>query len=205
MSHTKSLLALAITTVSLSACVSFGGKPPTALLVLTASDRVQSGTALSGEASNALVVLLPQVPRELDTNRVPVKSSETSIAYIKNAFWADKPARLMQQLLMESVAAKNGRLVLNEVDAGGKATQFLSGTLIAFTIDSRNMEAVAVYDAVKLVKGQGVQKRRFETREALAVIDAPSAGIALNRAANRLASDIAMWVNTPTETAAAAK
>jgi cholesterol transport system auxiliary component len=205
MSHTKSLLALAITTVSLSACVSFGGKPPTALLVLTASDRVQSGTALSGEASNALVVLLPQVPRELDTNRVPVKSSETSIAYIKNAFWADKPARLMQQLLMETVAAKNGRLVLNEVDAGGKATQFLSGTLIAFTIDARNMEAVAVYDAVKLVKGQGVQKRRFETREALAVIDAPSAGIALNRAANRLASDIAMWVNTPTETAAAAK
>jgi cholesterol transport system auxiliary component len=166
---------------------------------------VQSGTALSGEASNALVVLLPQVPRELDTNRVPVKSSETSIAYIKNAFWADKPARLMQQLLMETVAAKNGRLVLNEVDAGGKATQFLSGTLIAFTIDARNMEAVAVYDAVKLVKGQGVQKRRFETREALAVIDAPSAGIALNRAANRLASDIAMWVNTPTETAAAAK
>ncbi len=204
MTRSRSWLALAIAALSLSACVSFGGKPPPALLVLSAAEKVKNGSALSGDASSALIILLPQVPRQLDTNRVPVKSDDSSIAYIKNAFWADKPARLVQQLLMETVAAKNNQLVLNEVDAGGRATQFLSGTLIEFTIDARNMQAVVVYDAVKLVKGQVVQKRRFETREALTIIDASSAGNALNTAANRLAADMATWLNIPPPAAAAA-
>jgi cholesterol transport system auxiliary component len=197
MRHFPRILILAIGAMALSSCVSFGGKPPTALLVLTPTEKVQNGAALSGDASNALVILLPQVPRELDTNRVPVQSDETSIAYIINAFWADKPARLMQRLLMETIAAKNSRLVLNEVDAGGKASQFLSGNLMAFTIDARTMQAVVVYDAVKLVKGQPVQTRRFEARESLSVIDSASSGGALNRAANRVAVDIAGWLSAP--------
>jgi cholesterol transport system auxiliary component len=197
MRHYPSLMALVMGALALSSCVSFGSKPPAALLVLTPAEKVQVGAVLTGETSSALVILLPQVPRELDTNRVPVQSDETSIAYIKNAFWADKPARLMQHLLMETIAAKNGRLVLNAVDAGGKATQFLSGSLNAFTIDARTMEAVVIYDGVKLVKGQAVQTRRFEARESLGTIDAASAGTALNRAANRLAADIAGWLNTP--------
>jgi cholesterol transport system auxiliary component len=199
MTRPISWLGLALASLSLSACVSFGGKPPTALLVLSSVEKVKDGAVLSGDASSALIVLLPQVPRQLDTNRVPVKSSDSSIAYIKNAFWADKPSRLMQQLLMETVAAKNGQLVLNEVDAAGKATQFLSGSLIEFTVDARSMQAVIVYDAVKLVKGQVVQKRRFEVTEPLSLIDAASAGVALNIAANRIASDMSLWLKPTIE------
>lgn len=190
----RSALLLATLSASLAACVSFGAKAPPSLLVLTATSSVQGGAAQSGATSDAFIVLLPEVPRKIDTNRVPVQIDDSSIAYLKDAVWADKPARLMQLLLMETISAKTGRLVLNEVDAGGKAQQFLTGSLIEFGIDASSMEAVVVYDAVKLVRGQVVEKRRFEAREPVLEVAAAPAGAALNKAANDIAVQIAAWV-----------
>jgi cholesterol transport system auxiliary component len=106
------------------------------MLVLTADNVVAAGTARSATVAEALVIQIPQVPRKLDNNRVPVQIDASSIAYLKDAFWADKPARLMQMLLAETVSAKSGNLVLNEVDAGGKAVRILSGSLLEFGIDA---------------------------------------------------------------------
>ena len=190
----RSALLLATLSATLAACVSFGAKAPPSLLVLTATSSVQGGAAQSGATSDAFIVLLPEVPRKIDTNRVPVQIDDSSIAYLKDAVWADKPARLMQLLLMETISAKTGRLVLNEVDAGGKAQQFLTGSLIEFGIDASSMEAVVVYDAVKLVRGQVVEKRRFEARDPVLEVAAAPAGAALNKAANDIAVQIAAWV-----------
>lgn len=193
-SLTSKILALALL-APLGACVSFGGKAPPTMLVLTPASMVQGGTQRSGDAAQALVILAPDTPRKIDTNRVPVQIDDSNIAYIKDAVWADKPARLMQSLLMETIAAKTGNLVLNEIDAGGKATHFLSGSLLEFGIDESSHEAVIVYDAVKLVRGQVVQKQRFEAREPVGEkIEARPAGEALNAAANKVAEQIATWV-----------
>lgn len=180
--------------LALSACVSFGGKAPPQLLVLTASATVAGGTAQSGEAKDALVVLIPDAPRKIETTRVPVQIDDSSIAYLKDAVWADKPTRLMQSLLSETIRAKTGRLVLNEPDTSGKAEQFLSGQLAEFGISAGGLEAIVVYDAVKLVKGKAVETRRFEAREPMVAVDAVYAGAALNTAANRVAADVAAWV-----------
>ena len=185
------LLALS---ASLAACVSFGAKAPPTLLVITASAGVQSGASKSGPTSDALIVLMPEVPRKIDSNRLPVQIDDSNIAYLKDAVWADKPARMMQMLLMETISAKTGRLVLNEVDAGGKAQQFLSGSLMEFGVDATAMEAVVVYDAVKLVRGQAVEKRRFEARRPVTTITPTPAGAALNDAANDIAGQIAAWI-----------
>jgi cholesterol transport system auxiliary component len=191
------IMIAVLATATLSSCVSFGGgKAPAALLVLSAANTVKNGTAQAGPARAALVVLQPEVPRKLDSNRVPVQVDSSSIAYLKGAIWADKPARLMQMLLMETIAAKNGRLVLNEIDAGGKAEEFVSGSLVEFGVDASTLEAVVIYDAVKLVRGKEVQKRRFEARTAMGAIEAGPAGNALNKAANIVASDIAAWLNS---------
>lgn len=192
----RNLLPLVVGSLVLTACVSFGAKAPPSLLVLTATTNVQGGAVQTGSPADALIVLLPEVPRTIDTNRVPVQIDNSSVAYLKDAVWADKPARMMQMLLMETVSATTGRLVLNEVDAGGKAQQFLSGSLMEFGIDSQAMEAVVVYDAVKLVRGQAVEKKRFEARESVTAIEPGPAGIALNRAANRLAAEMAAWVGS---------
>lgn len=181
-------------TLTLGACVSFGAKAPPTMLVLTADNVVAGGTARSASAGEALVILAPEVPRKLDTNRVPVQIDNSSIAYIKDAFWADKPARLIQLLLTETIAAKTGRLVLNEVDAGGKAQQYISGSLLEFGVDAATNEAIVVYDAVKLVRGQPTEKRRFEVRRPVSEVQAATAGAALNQAANDVALQIADWV-----------
>ena len=51
------------------------------------------------------------------------------------------------------------------------------------------MKAVLVRDGQKTI-----EKRRFEAREPMPVVTAAAAGLALNRAANRVAADIAAWV-----------
>lgn len=192
--HLRTALCSAALAMSLGACVSFGAKAPPTLLVLTATSTVQGGASQSGSPADALIVLQPEASKKIDTNRVPVQIDASNIAYLKDALWADKPARMMQMLLMETISAKTGRLVLNEVDAGGKAQQFLSGSLMEFGIDSASMEAVVVYDAVKLVRGQVVEKRRFEARERVTAIEPGPAGAALNVAANRIAVEMAAWV-----------
>lgn len=178
----------------LASCVSFGAKAPPSLLILTASQTVAAGTVKSGDLSAALVVLMPDVPRVLDTNRVPVQINSSSVAYLKDAVWSDKPARLMQLLLSETIAAKNGRLILSEVDAGGKAQQYLSGSVSEFGIDASRNEAIAVYDAVKLVRGKQAEKRRFEARRPVSSIEPAAAGSALNLAANDIAGQVADWM-----------
>ena len=108
--------------------------------------------------------------------------------------YSAKPSRLMQMLLMENIAAKNNRLVLNETDAGGKAQLYLSGSLLEFGLDESASEAVVVYDAVKINRGQTVEKKRFESRKPVTAIDAREAGRALNAAANDVAGQISAWV-----------
>jgi cholesterol transport system auxiliary component len=189
----KLLLPLSLPLV-LAACVNLGGKAPPSMLVLTPAQTVAGGTVKTGAAKEALVVLIPEVPRKLETNRVPVQIDDSNIAYIKDAVWADKPARLMQMLLMETIAAKNGALVLNEVDAGGKAEHYLAGSLLEFGIDASRNEAVVIYDAVRLQNGKAIEKRRFEARSAVAEVRAGTAGAALNDAANMVANDLAAWL-----------
>jgi cholesterol transport system auxiliary component len=164
------------------------------MLVLTANNVVASGVARTATAADALVIQIPQVPRKLDNNRVPVQIDASSIAYLKDAFWADKPARLMQSLLVETVSAKSGNLVLNEADAGGKAVRYLSGSLIDFGIDAETNEAVVVYDVVKIIRGSATEKRRFEARRPISAIAPAPVGVALNAAANDVAGQIADWV-----------
>lgn len=179
--------------MALGACVSFGGKAPASMLVLTADNVVAAGTARTATAADALVIQIPQVPRKLDTNRVPVQIDASSIAYLKDAFWADKPARLMQMLVAETVSAKSGNLVLNEVDAGGKAVRYISGSLLEFGIDAETNEAVVIYDVVKIIRGSTTEKRRFEARRPVTAIAPAPAGAALNAAANDVAGQIADW------------
>ena len=188
------LLALPVI-LSLGACISFETKAPPSMLVLTADNSVTAGAARTASATDALVIQTPEVPRKLDTNRVPVQIDASSIAYLKDAFWADKPARLMQQLLSETVSAKTGHLVLREVDAGGKAAQFISGSLLEFGVDAATNEAVVVFDAVKISRGNPTEKRRFEARRPVAAVEAAPVAAALNEAANEVALQIAEWAD----------
>src|SRR3546814_5629496 len=77
-------------------------------------------------------------------------SDETSIAYVADTQWVDRPGRLFQRLLSETIAAKTGRVVLNPDQFSGEPSTRLQGELIDFGIAARSSQAVVTYDAILL-------------------------------------------------------
>jgi cholesterol transport system auxiliary component len=192
---TRNLLTLAAA-LSLSGC--FGGaKVPDTLMTLNAAQARTAATTRSAAEGEAITVVVPTVPRELETLRVPVHESELGVSYLKNAQWVETPAKLFARLLTETIGATTGRVVLDPKQFSFDPGQRLTGTLQRFGLDAQRMEVVAVYDAVLARKGGGLLSRRFEARAPVAAADGPSVAPALNQAANQLAAEVAAWVGTP--------
>jgi len=187
----SALLALA----PLGGCISFGAAPPPSLLTLTPDSPLTPGqTANSGTAAT-ITIQVPAVSASLATPRVPVQTSATSIAYLKDAVWAEPPAWLFARLIADTIGAKTGRVVLTPAQSLFDPGARLGGELRNFGINSASGEAVVTFDATLVRGGAKVfEKRRFEAREAVGTIAPQTAGEAINRAANRVASDVAAWV-----------
>lgn len=189
----RPLLAAGATLTVLSACVSFGDKAPPQLLTLTSDAAPTAGSMAQASVTEAIIVDVPTVERTLDQVRVPVQVSDSAIAYVQDAVWADKPARLFRSVLAETLAAKSGRLVLDQVETGSERGMMLSGQLQRFGYDEAARSVVVRYDAVIRKPGSPLRKQRFEASEPVATVDAVSVGSALNRAANRVAGEVAAW------------
>ena len=185
---------LPILTLALSGCLSMGQEPPSALLNLTATAQAAAGTEASGTKGASLVILDLQAPQKLDVTRVAVVTGDSSLAYLKNAQWVDKPADLFKGMLADTVRAKGTRLLLNGSDLEFSAASRLSGTLDAMDYDADDSTVVVRFDAVLSDADGKVRTKRFE-----AVVDGvrPKPGpvaAALNEAANKVAGEVAEWV-----------
>lgn len=193
MKMTRTALAVALTG-ALAGCISFGGKPPESLLNLTAANTVATGTTINGDVAQAIAVLEPETPAKLGVTRVPVQVDDTQVAYVKDAVWVDRPARLFRRLLGETIRAKSGRLVIDNDDAALTPKNQLRGTLIDFGYDARSSSVVVTYDAVRDVNGTQVLTKRFSATVPGVTPEAAPVGAALNQAANQVASQVADWV-----------
>ncbi|HVF94778.1 MAG TPA: ABC-type transport auxiliary lipoprotein family protein [Sphingomonas sp.] len=191
----KTPLIILAAALPLAACISFGAKPPAALLTLTATTAVPVGQAQSSASAKSITIAVPQVPQSLASARVPVQSGPTEIAYVKDALWAEPPARLFARLLADTVTVRSGRVVLSSAQSLSDPGARLGGELRSFGVDALAREAVVTYDAA-LIRGDAatVEKRRFEARVPVAAIDATSAATGLNQAANTVAAEVADWV-----------
>ena len=189
----KKVLIPALMALPLAGCISLGAEPPEALLTLTPAQAAPAGFATNGPAAAALAVLEPSASQRLNVTRVPVQTTDSSLAYLKDAVWVERPARLFQNLLAETIRAKGNRLVVREGDLGYNAATQLSGQLLDMGYDVATGSVVVRYDGVLQRPDGQVQTRRFESRVPAAA-DAVSVGPALNQAANQVASEVADWV-----------
>ncbi len=189
----RSLLVAGAACALLAGCVSFGSEAPPQLLTLTSSATPGAGSMASASVTDAIVVDTPTVERTLDQVRVPVQVSDSAIAYVKDAVWADKPARLFRTVLAETLAAKSGRLVLDQVETGAERSTMLSGQLQRFGYDEDRRAAIVRFDAVVRKPGSPLRKQRFEASVPVATVDAVTVGAALNQAANTVAAEVAAW------------
>lgn len=181
---------------TLSACFSLGGKPPPFLLTLDADAAPSAGAARTAAEASTLTILIPTAPQKLRTQRIPVQQDGASVAYVKDAQWVEAPQRLFQRLVSETVAARTGRVVLDEGQYLTAPGEQLAGQLMEFGVDARTGEAVVVYQAMLVAAGgKTVTQRRFEAREAIGgKVEARPVGEALTTAANKVAGEVATWL-----------
>lgn len=183
-----------IALLALGGCVSFGGKPPKTLMILTTSASVPTETVRQASAENTVLILTPTATAAVATVRIPVYDGTTMLSYVADGAWNEPPARAMQRLLSETVTARSTKIVLDPRQYGASPAMRLSGQLQRFGIDPGAMQAVVVFDAQLSRETGKVETRRFVAKAPVGTIDAPQSGAALNRAANDLAAQVADWV-----------
>lgn len=191
----KTPLIVMLASLPLAGCISFGAKPPPSLLTLQAQSAPGVGQTQDSARAKSITIQVPATPQELATARVPVQEDATSIAYVKDAQWAEPPARLFARLMADTMTARAGRVVLSARESIGDSGDRLAGELRQFGMDAARRDAVVTFDAA-LQRGSqsGIEKRRFEARVPVGRIDAASVGPALNQAANEVAQQVSDWV-----------
>ena len=191
----KTPLIVLMASLPLAGCISFGAKPPPSLLTLQAQSQPTVGQTQDSGRGKSITVQVPTAPQELATPRVPVQENATSIAYVKDAQWAEPPTRLFARLMADTLTARAGRVVLSARDSIGDPGARLGGELRQFGMDATRREAVVVFDATLQRDDQtSIEKRRFEARVPVGKIDHMTVGPALNQAANQVAQQVSDWV-----------
>jgi cholesterol transport system auxiliary component len=177
----------------LGGCLSFGPKTPDTLFSLTPATAAQPGSGASGTLESAVVVLEPEAEQRLDVTRVPVQIDAANVAYLKNAAWVERPARLFQRLLAETIRSRGSRLVL-DTDPGSGGSVRLSGRLIDMGYDARSSAAVVRFEAIRTQPGGRIDTRRFESSVGGVQAKATALAPALDQAANDVARQVAEWL-----------
>jgi cholesterol transport system auxiliary component len=188
-------LALGPLLLALSGCISLGGEPPASLLTLSPEASAPVGPGVGSASSRPVIMILTiDTPAKLDVLRVPVAVSDTEIAYLQEAYWVEKPARLFRRLIGETIRSRGNALVIDGENTATLATLTVRGTLIDMGYDAPTTSAVVRFDAVKIGNDGTLTTRRFEAREPGVAAEAGAVGAALNVAANKVAAEVADWV-----------
>lgn len=193
MNPAKRLLAMS-PALLLAGCLSFGEDPPPTLLTLTASSAAVAGSGATSEAGPTIALVEFGAPQRLNVIRVPVQVSDSEVAYLKDAVWVEKPARLFRRLIAETIRAGGDRLVIDGDEPGVGAAILLRGDVREFGYDSLTSSVVVRFDAIKSGPGEEVESRRFEAEVSGVPAEAGEVGAALNDAANEVAGQVAEWV-----------
>ena len=191
----RSALGMALA-LALGACVSLGGggKPPAMLLSLSAAESAPAGATASGKVGDALLVLEPEADQRLAVNRVPVLMGGGQVAYLTDAAWVERPARLFARLLADTLRARGARPVLEEGQSAGAPGIRLSGRLSEMSYDVAGQAVVVRFDALRSGPEGQIITRRFEAVVPGVGGKAEQIGPALNRAANDVARQVADWM-----------
>lgn len=222
MRHAIKIVPALLLPTLVAGCISFGAKPPAALLTLTPAAQPPVGQAQSvaitapgqavavsaGGRTTTLAAAVPptagaasltidafSTPQQIAGTRVPVESGR-DVTYIKDALWVEPPARLFARLVGDTVTARTGRVVLSTAQSYATGSAQLTGELRRFGIDEAGPAAVVTFDAtlIRSAGGGTVEKQRFEARVPVSAIDPAGAGAGLNDAANQVAAQVADWV-----------
>ena len=146
---TKTLrLAVLAPAIVLGGCVSFGAEPPPSLLTLTPTEAVSAGVKTVSFPRSFTTLAEFDAPASIDVTRVPVQVNDSEIAYLKDAVWVEKPARLFRRLIVETIRARGGVVTDNDDLMVGDNDR-VYGTVRRFGYDAPSSSVIVTFDAVK--------------------------------------------------------
>lgn len=192
--HARTSFMAVAGALALSGCISFGPDVPDSLLTLTPLTVATPGTISTGTPESAIAVKEPTAPQRLAVDRVPVQIDNTNVAYLEGATWVERPARLFQNLLAETIRQRSGRIVVDNDESSLTPQVQLRGAIREFGYDAQTQTVMVRYDAIREVNGEAIQTRRFESVVSVASPEAALVGVALNQAANDVATQVADWI-----------
>lgn len=187
---TAALLACA----ALSGCLGLGGKAPEQLISVAPTTSAQVGTASTGTLADAIVILDPEADRSIDVLRVPVRVNASTIAYLKDIAWVERPARQFRSLLAETLRSQTSRLVVEDGDFDVAGRTLVKGRLLAMGYDAPTQSVVVRIDVQRQDKGSAVVSRRFEAVVPGIKAEAAPVATALGQASNDVAGQVAAWL-----------
>lgn len=191
--HLRSITAATLA-LALAGCLSLGPKVPDQLINFTAREVATPGKSSAGAVTDAIFVFEPEVEDRLDVNRLPVQIDATSVAYLKDATYVDRPARLFQHLVAETLRARHGGLVVEGDDPGIKVRTRLYGRLVEAGYDARTSSVVFTYDAVAVGPDGTMRQRRFGSTIPGITAEVAAVAPAMNEAANNVAGEVSGWL-----------
>lgn len=180
--------------LALAGCISFGPKVPQQLLSLVPDNTAQVGLVTTGNTADAIVVLNPEADRSLDMLRVPVRVNASTIAYLQDIAWIEKPAHQFRSLLAETLRTRTSRLVVEDGDIDAIGRTVVSGRLLAMGYDAPTQSVVVRIEMQRQEKGGAITSRRFEAIVPGIEAKAAPVAAALGRASNDVATQVATWV-----------
>lgn len=180
--------------LALSGCLSLGPKVPDQLINFTPREVAAPGASSEGAVTDAIFVFEPEVEDRLDVNRVPVQIDATSVAYLENATYVDRPSRLFQHLVAETLRARRGGLVVEGEDPGINVRTRLYGRLVEAGYDARTSSVTVTYDAVAVAPDGTMRQRRFGSTIPGIAAEAAAVAPAMNEAANNVAGEVSSWL-----------
>ncbi len=192
----RAAMAALVLTGTLSGCISLAPKTPDLLLRLTPDQTAPAGAQATGKIADAIVVLDPESDRSLDVLRVPVKVDGSTISYLKDGWWIEKPTRQFRSLLAETLRAQTGQLVVEGGDFEVTGKTLIGGRLLQMGYDVPSSSVVVRFDAIRTERGGPLVTHRFEAVVPGVKAEAASVAPALNKAANDVAGQIAAWVKS---------
>jgi len=185
--------AAALASLALAGCFG-GGRPPAALMTLSAAQAPAAAEPRTVTEGEAITVATPDAPRAITASRVPVYVDATTIQYLRGAQWVESPTDLFRDLLSETIAARTHRAVVDPALYTQARSAVLNGRLLRFGLDPDAHEAVVEYEGALTRPDAGVVTNRFAARVPVAGNDATTVGAALNEAANQVAVAVAAWI-----------
>lgn len=189
---------LAVLLVGLTACAGALTSPPAKLYTLTPAERFDPSLP---QATFQLLVETPVAGAALDTQRIAVEKTATSIDYLADASWTDRAPAMLQGLIVQSFEDSR-RIVSVGRDSVGLRSDFVLRTDVRdfqaeySTPGVANPDRVHVRIAAKLV---GMPRRTIEAGETFeAVVPVRDSGVqgvvtAFDAASRQVMEQLVAW------------